>query len=79
MKDQAIPADLILIQTSSENGFCCYVETKSLDGETNLKEKSIPSELKDVKLAELGNAYVIADLPSDKIYSFNGTITSSSQ
>jgi P-type E1-E2 ATPase len=37
--DQQIPADVIILRTSEEKGVC-YVETKSLDGETNLKMKS---------------------------------------
>jgi magnesium-transporting ATPase (P-type) len=35
-----IPADLILIQSSDPKGIC-YIETKNLDGETNLKIKWI--------------------------------------
>ncbi|KAK6458773.1 phospholipid transporting ATPase [Scheffersomyces xylosifermentans] len=31
-----IPADVIILATSDEDN-CCYVETKNLDGETNLK------------------------------------------
>mmetsp|Transcript_2509 Transcript_2509/g.5779 ORF Transcript_2509/g.5779 Transcript_2509/m.5779 type:complete len:1344 (+) Transcript_2509:145-4176(+) len=33
---EPIPADLMILATSNENGQC-FVETKSLDGETNLK------------------------------------------
>ncbi|KAJ3032514.1 hypothetical protein HK097_005212, partial [Rhizophlyctis rosea] len=34
--DDPIPADLVIISTSENDGVC-YVETKNLDGETNLK------------------------------------------
>jgi P-type E1-E2 ATPase len=36
--DEMIPADLLILHTSSEKG-TAYVETKNLDGETNLKIK----------------------------------------
>jgi magnesium-transporting ATPase (P-type) len=38
-KNQRFPADLILLKSSDASGIA-YVETMSLDGETNLKHKS---------------------------------------
>jgi phospholipid-transporting ATPase len=37
-QNQFFPADILVLQTS-ENKNLCYIETKNLDGETNLKHK----------------------------------------
>lgn len=37
-KDENFPADVILVK-SSDKSRVCYLETKNLDGETNLKQK----------------------------------------
>ena len=37
-KESEIPADLLIIKSSNENGFC-YLKTSNLDGETNLKPR----------------------------------------
>ena len=51
-KDEQIPADLLLLITSEETGFC-YVETKNIDGETSLKIKESNSKLfKKIKKEE---------------------------
>ena len=36
--EQFIPADMVLLKSANEKG-SVYIETKSLDGETNLKVK----------------------------------------
>ena len=41
-ENQYFPCDLLLITSSVSKGVC-YVETKNLDGETNLKHKKAPS------------------------------------
>jgi P-type E1-E2 ATPase len=37
-KNEYFPADLVLMNSSGAKGIC-YIETKNLDGETNLKHK----------------------------------------
>ena len=39
MSQEFFPADMILLKSSELKGVC-YVETKNLDGETNLKHKT---------------------------------------
>jgi len=42
--DKYFPADMVLAQSSDPKGVC-YVETKNLDGETNLKHKTAVKSL----------------------------------
>jgi P-type E1-E2 ATPase len=42
--DQYFPADIILVKSSNPNGIA-YIETKNLDGETNLKHKNCLKEI----------------------------------
>ena len=42
--NEPFPADMLVVYTESDDGFC-YVETKSLDGETNLKLKKAPHDI----------------------------------
>ncbi len=37
-KNERVPADILILQTSETKGEC-FIETKNLDGETNLKHK----------------------------------------
>ena len=42
--DEYVPADVLILSTSDSKGVC-YVETKNLDGETNLKIKTANKDL----------------------------------
>lgn len=43
-KNEFFPADMAVLATSEPKNIC-FVETKNLDGETNLKHKMAPKEL----------------------------------
>jgi magnesium-transporting ATPase (P-type) len=59
----------------------CYVETKNLDGETNLKNKQANKEV--IKLAEndgnvlsnFDNAVIECEPPNEFLYKFEGKMT----
>lgn len=38
--DEVIPADMVLLHSSDPDGIC-HIETSSLDGETNLKQRQV--------------------------------------
>lgn len=40
-KNDSVPADILLLSSSEKKGIC-FIETKNLDGETNLKRKQVP-------------------------------------
>ena len=76
--DSQFPCDLLLLSTNDENGIC-YVETKSLDGETNLKLKQVNETLhKKIYQNEkiLSNLrYVCITKPANEfIYKFDATV-----
>lgn len=75
--NEVIPADLVILNTSDEKG-TAYVETKNLDGETNLKLKSAQKEVNslfasEAKLADV-ESEVQCELPNNAIYNFEGFI-----
>ena len=78
MEDELIPADIIIVNATNPKGIC-YVETKNLDGETNLKtkqcEKSLYNEFKEGDHTLKGmDGEVVCDAPNNQIYNFNGNI-----
>ena len=46
----------------------CYVETKNLDGETNLKLKAAPIDTVNLAQVKYKGLKVECEPPSDKIY-----------
>jgi len=76
-KGDKIPADLLLIGSSSEEG-TCYIETSDLDGETNLKRRTALSQFSGIRsLDELLRVKCIihCEQPNDNLTSFDGSIS----
>ena len=74
--NEQFPADLILLSSSDDNGIC-YVETKNIDGETNLKFQEANITLQKIKneknLSKI--KYVcITKQPNEFIYKFDATL-----
>ncbi|KAJ6751636.1 hypothetical protein OIU85_002102 [Salix viminalis] len=75
-RDEYFPADLLLLSSSYEDGFC-YVETRNLDGETSLKSKlalEVTSSLREEESLKEFRATIKCEDPNDNLYSFVGTL-----
>jgi magnesium-transporting ATPase (P-type) len=74
--DEFFPADMVFMQSSERKGIC-YVETKNLDGETNLKhklaEKCLHERLNNYDIEEAVAGHIVCEMPNDQIYKFEGT------
>ncbi|KEF53499.1 phospholipid-translocating ATPase [Exophiala aquamarina CBS 119918] len=81
-RDSAVPADLVLLHADEPNG-TAYVETKSLDGETNLKSKKpLPDISKACRdsdsIASFAGTFVVED-PNLDLYKFDGRVDVNSE
>ncbi|CAH6719200.1 phospholipid-transporting ATPase Dnf2p [[Candida] jaroonii] len=74
--NEEIPADVIILSTSEEdNG--CYVETKNLDGETNLKVRQALKYGSDHKISKADDVLkqsfqIDSEGPHPNLYSYEG-------
>ena len=85
IKDEMVPADLLVIKTSLQNGFC-YMQTSNLDGETTLKPREAiiltqkklryghPKSFTNILSSNNDNCFIEVDAPSKNIYETEGTI-----
>ena len=74
--DDQIPADVVILSTSDPDG-ACYVETKNLDGETNLKVRQAlhsGRNLKHAKHCEQAEFILESEPPHANLYQYNGVI-----
>ena len=72
--DDQIPADIVVLATSDSDG-ACYVETKNLDGETNLKVRHAlrcGSAIRSALDCEAASFWIESEGPGPNLYSYNG-------
>ncbi|KAG8982566.1 hypothetical protein FRB90_006699, partial [Tulasnella sp. 427] len=71
-----IPADIVVLSTSDADGLC-YVETKNLDGETNLKpRRSLKATATITSEEDIEHSAFILDSepPHANLYNYNGVL-----
>ncbi|GAO14526.1 hypothetical protein UVI_02032370 [Ustilaginoidea virens] len=74
--DDELPADIIILSTSDPDG-ACYVETKNLDGETNLKVRQAlrcGRSIKHARDCERAEFRIESEGPHPNLYKYNGAI-----
>ncbi|KAF9149053.1 hypothetical protein BG015_009164 [Linnemannia schmuckeri] len=75
--NQAVPADAIILSTSEAEG-SCFIETKDLDGETNLKTRMSLHETSKYNTARRCSRlkfYVDMEPINANLFTFNGSLT----
>ena len=71
-KNEYFPADCVLISSSDRKSHNCFVETKNLDGETNLKiKKSINHFVENCKDLSRFQGKLTTQMPNEYIYQFD--------
>lgn len=72
--EDQIPADVVILSTSDPDG-ACYVETKNLDGETNLKVRQAlhsGRKIKHAKDCEQTEFVIESEPPHANLYQYSG-------
>ncbi|KAF9584354.1 hypothetical protein BGW38_006772 [Lunasporangiospora selenospora] len=75
--NQAVPADAIILATSEPEG-SCFIETKDLDGETNLKARVSLQETSKYNTARRCSrlkCYIDMEPINANLFTFNGSLT----
>ncbi|KAF7592101.1 hypothetical protein BBP40_000706 [Aspergillus hancockii] len=71
-----VPADVVVLSTSDPDG-ACYVETKSLDGETNLKVRQAlhcGRQVRHARDCERAEFVIDSEAPHPNLYAYNGAV-----
>ncbi|CAD0111107.1 unnamed protein product [Aureobasidium uvarum] len=74
--EESIPADIVVLSTSDPDG-ACYVETKNLDGETNLKVRQAlhcSQKVKRARDCERAEFILESEPPHANLYSYSGAV-----
>ncbi|KAJ5213801.1 hypothetical protein N7449_000970 [Penicillium cf. viridicatum] len=74
--EDPIPADIVILSTSDPDG-ACYVETKGLDGETNLKVRQAlhcGRQVRHARDCEKAEFVIESEAPNANLYSYNGAV-----
>ncbi|KAJ5595575.1 uncharacterized protein N7459_001783 [Penicillium hispanicum] len=74
--EDPIPADIVILSTSDPDG-ACYVETKGLDGETNLKVRQAlhcGRQVRHARDCEKAEFTIESEPPHPNLYAYNGAI-----
>jgi phospholipid-translocating ATPase len=74
--DEEVPADVIVLSTSDSDG-ACYIETKNLDGETNLKVRTALHSGRRVKRprdCEVTEFVLETEPPHANLYAYSGVV-----
>ena len=70
---ELIAADVVVVESSDPNGLC-FVMTANLDGETNLKQRKVHTDMKhDPKDVLKRGVTVQCELPNNRLNTFEGT------
>ncbi|KAI1386522.1 phospholipid-translocating P-type ATPase [Hypoxylon trugodes] len=77
VRDEAVPADLVLLNATGENGLA-FIDTMDLDGETSLKSRESLPDFKETNtiagLRRCQAEFVLED-PNPDLYRFDGRVT----
>ena len=74
IKEEEFSADCVIIQSSNNTGFC-YIDTKNLDGESNLKEKTSVEQFKLYDDFHLLTGNLKCDQTNENLHQFEGIIS----
>lgn len=72
--NEDVPADIVVLATSDPDG-ACYIETKNLDGETNLKVRNAlhaGQKIKRARDCEKCRFRIESEAPHANLYQYNG-------